>query len=193
MSILLSDSAICGYEGIALGLVFVRYLRLRKEKKQALQMTTLQKEKAREERLDQALKNRIYQESPDQSIKNNIPYEIDFHEETKKQKGKGENIAIQIIEKRKLSTRKYVVFISDIITIGQSVKNTFVVDDLNVAKEQCRIFKHKQDLYIQILEETHPVKVQRKRNEMTLTKDALKLMNGDRILFGETVMEIHFI
>ena len=82
-------------------------------------MNTLQKEKAREEKLDQVLRNRLYQGDGDKAFQNNIPYEISFHEEIENHGGTNENIAVQIIEKGKLSTRKYVIFISDMITIGR--------------------------------------------------------------------------
>lgn len=162
-------------------------------KKNARQMNTLQKEKAREEQLDQVLKNRLYQGSTDKAVQNNIPYEIDFHEEPGIRRENDDNIAVQIVEKGKLSTRKYVIFISNVITIGQSVQNSLVLNDLKVAKEQCRIFKHEENLYIQALEDTHPVKIRRRQNTVQLTKNAIKLLNGDFIELGDTILNIHFI
>lgn len=192
INIFLSNSSICCYEAVVLGIVLVWFIRLRKEKKRAVEMDALQKEKVREEKLDQVLKNRLYQESGEKSFQNNIPYEINFHEETKIS-GEAESIPIQIVEKGKLSTRKYVILISDVITVGQSGRNSLVLNDLQVAKEQCRIFKHEQDLYIQTLEDIHPVRIRRKRNVMQLTKNAVKLLDGDFIELGETVLDIHFI
>jgi len=193
IDIILSNWAVCCYEGVILGFVFVRFIRLRREKKEAVEMSTLQKEKAREEKLDQVLKNRLYQGSGDKALQSNIPYEINFHEEVGISGGTDENIAVQIIEKGKLSTRKYVIFISDVITVGQSAKNALVLNDLKIAKEQCRIFKHENNLYIQTLEDTHPVKIRRKRNVVQLTKNAVKLLDGDFIELGETILNIHFI
>lgn len=193
IDIILSNWAVCCYEGVILGFVFVRFIRLRREKKEAVEMSTLQKEKAREEKLDQVLKNRLYQGSGDKALQSNIPYEINFHEEAGISGGTDENIAVQIIEKGKLSTRKYVIFISDVITVGQSAKNALVLNDLKIAKEQCRIFKHENNLYIQTLEDIHPVKIRRKRNVVQLTKNAVKLLDGDFIELGETILNIHFI
>lgn len=193
ISILFSNIAMCCYEGVILGLVFFRFLRLNKEKKQAVEMSTLQKEKVREEQLDQALKNRLYQGVETKAFQNNIPYEVNFHEETNLANGTDDNIAVQIIEKGKLSTRKYVIFISDVITVGQSNTNALVLNDLNVAKEQCRLFKHDKSLYIQTLEDTHPVKIRRGREEMQLSKDAVKLLDNDFIEVGNTSLNIHFV
>lgn len=193
ISILFSNIAMCCYEGVILGLVFFRFLRLNKEKKQAVEMSTLQKEKVREEQLDQALKNRLYQGVETKAFQNNIPYEVNFHEETNLANGTDDNIAVQIIEKGKLSTRKYVIFISDVITVGQSNTNALVLNDLNVAKEQCRLFKHDKSLYIQTLEDTHPVKIRRGREEMQLSKDAVKLLDNDFIEVGDTSLNIHFV
>lgn len=192
LNILLSNIAICCYEGIILGVLFIRFLRLSKEKKQAAEMSTLQKEKVREEQLDQALKNRLYQGEETRAFQNNIPYEINFHEEANLANGANDNIAVQIIEKGKLSTRKYVIFISDVITIGQSNTNALVLNDLNVAKEQCRVFKHENGLYIQTLEDTHPVRIRRGREEMQLSKDAIKLLDNDFIEVGDTSLNVHF-
>ena len=104
-----------------------------------------------------------------------------------------DSIAVQIIEKGKLSTRKYVIFISEVITVGNSSTNVLVLNDINVAKEQCRIFKHQQSLYIQTLEDTHPVKIRRKREEMQLSQNAVKLLDNDYIEIGETSLNIHFV
>lgn len=193
IDILFSNIAMCCYEGIILGLVFFRFLRLNKEKKQAVEMNTLQKEKVREEQLDQALKNRLYEGVETKAFQNNIPYEVNFHEETNFANGTDDNIAVQIIEKGKLSTRKYVIFISEVITIGQSNTNALVLNDLNVAKEQCRVFKHDKSLYIQTLEDTHPVKIRRGREEMQLSRDAVKLLDNDFIEVGDTSLNIHFV
>ncbi len=193
IDILFSNIAMCCYEGIILGLVFFRFLRLNKEKKQAVEMNTLQKEKVREEQLDQALKNRLYEGVETKAFQNNIPYEVNFHEETNFVNGTDDNIAVQIIEKGKLSTRKYVIFISEVITIGQSNTNALVLNDLNVAKEQCRMFKHDKSLYIQTLEDTHPVKIRRGREEMQLSRDAVKLLDNDFIEVGDTSLNIHFV
>lgn len=193
IDILFSNIAMCCYEGIILGLVFFRFLRLNKEKKQAVEMNTLQKEKVREEQLDQALKNRLYEGVETKAFQNNIPYEVNFHEETNFVNGTDDNIAVQIIEKGKLSTRKYVIFISEVITIGQSNTNALVLNDLNVAKEQCRVFKHDKSLYIQTLEDTHPVKIRRGREEMQLSRDAVKLLDNDFIEVGDTSLNIHFV
>lgn len=193
IDILFSNIAMCCYEGIILGLVFFRFLRLNKEKKQAVEMNTLQKEKVREEQLDQALKNRLYEGVETKAFQNNIPYEVNFHEETNFANGTDDNIAVQIIEKGKLSTRKYVIFISEVITIGQSNTNALVLNDLNVAKEQCRMFKHDKSLYIQTLEDTHPVKIRRGREEMQLSRDAVKLLDNDFIEVGDTSLNIHFV
>lgn len=193
MKIVFSNLAICCYEAAVLGFLVVYYIRLKKEKKKAVEMNTLQKEKAREEKLDQVLRNRLYQGDGDKAFQNNIPYEISFHEEIENHGGTNENIAVQIIEKGKLSTRKYVIFISDMITIGRSGENALVLNDLKIAKEQCRIFCHEQCLYIQTLEDTHPVHIQRKRNVMQLGKDAVKLLDNDTIKLGETTLNIHFI
>lgn len=193
IDILFSNIAMCCYEGIILGLVFFRFLRLNKEKKQAVEMNTLQKEKVREEQLDQALKNRLYEGIETKAFQNNIPYEVNFHEETNFANGTDDNIAVQIIEKGKLSTRKYVIFISEVITIGQSNTNALVLNDLNVAKEQCRVFKHDKSLYIQTLEDTHPVKIRRGREEMQLSRDAVKLLDNDFVEVGDTSLNIHFV
>ncbi len=191
--ILLSNTAICFYEGLVLGFVLVRFTRLRREKKQAQEMSVLQKEKVREEQLDQVLKNRLYQGSAAKALQNNIPYEVNFHEETPKMGGTREGIAVQIVEKGKLSTRKYVIFISEVITIGQSNTNALVLNDLNVAKEQCRVFKYGTDLYIQTLEDTHPVRLRRGKEEMQLSKNAVRLMDHDQIAVGDTTLQIHFV
>lgn len=193
IDILCSNIAMCCYEGIILGLVFFRFLRLNKEKKQAAEMNTLQKEKVREEQLDQALKNRLYQGVETKAFQNNIPYEVNFHEETNFANQTDDNIAVQIIEKGKLSTRKYVIFISEVITVGQSNTNALVLNDLNVAKEQCRLFKHDKSLYIQTLEDTHPVKIRRGREAMQLSRDAVKLLDNDFIEVGDTSLNIHFV
>lgn len=193
IGIIFSNAAICCYEGLILGFVFLRFIRLRKQKKYITEMNTQQKEKAREEKLDQLLKNRLYQGKDEKALQSNIPYEISFHEEKAVNDKKEDGIAVQFIEKGKLSTRKYIIFISDVITIGQGGDNVLVLNDLKVAKYQCRIMRKEKELYIQTLEESHPVKLRRKRSVMQLTKDAVALMDNDFIELGETTLNIHFI
>ena len=193
MGIFFSNTAICVYEGIILGFVLRRFLKLRKQKKHVAEMNAQQKDKAREDQLDQLLKNTLYQGDPDKALQSNIAYDVSFHEEQKVNDKEMEGVALQVIEKGKLATRKYIIFVPDVITIGQGVENGLVLNDLKVAKQQCRIIRKKKELYIQTLEETHPVMLRRKRNVMQLTKDAVQLMNNDYIEMGETVLNVHFM
>lgn len=193
IEILFSNTAICFYEGVILGIVVRRFIKLRKQKKYVAEMNAQQKDKAREDQLDQLLKNRLYQGDPDKALQNNIAYDVTFHEEQRVNDKESEGVALQVIEKGKLATRKYVIFVPDFITIGQGVENGLVLNDLKVAKQQCRIVRKKKDLYIQTLEETHPVILRRKRNAMQLTKDAVQLMDNDYIELGETVLNVHFM
>ena len=193
IDIIFSNIAICCYEGIILGLVVRRFLRLRKKKKYVMEMNVQQKDKAREDQLDQLLKSRLYQGASDKALQNNIAYDVTFHEEAKVNDKQSDGIALQIIEKGKLATRKYIIFISDIVTIGQGGENGLVLNDLKVAKQQCRIIRRNKELYIQALEETHPVRIRRKKNAMQLSRDAVQLMNNDYIDLGETTLNIHFM
>lgn len=193
IDIIFSNIAICFYEGIILGLVVRRFLKLRKKKKYVMEMNVQQKDKAREDQLDQLLKNRLYQGDADKAMQSNIAYDVTFHEEAKVNDKQSDGIALQIIEKGKLATRKYIIFISDIVTIGQGGENGLVLNDLKVAKQQCRIIRRNKELYIQALEETHPVRIRRKKNAMQLSRDAVQLMNNDYIDLGETTLNIHFM
>ncbi|MDE6434717.1 MAG: FHA domain-containing protein [Lachnospiraceae bacterium] len=193
MGIIFSNAAICCYEGLILGFVFIRFIRLRKQRKHIVEMNTQQKEKAREEKLNQLLKNRLYRGKTDKALQSNIPYEVSFHEERTVNDKKDDGIAVQVIEKGKISTRKYIIFISDVITIGQGGDNVLIINDLKVAKNQCRITRKLNEIYIQTLEETHPVKLRRKRSVMQLTKDAVALQDNDYIELGETTLNIHFM
>lgn len=193
IGILFSNTAICCYEGVVLGFVLHRFIKLRKQKKHVAEMNAQQKDKAREDQLDQLLKNRLYQGEPDKALQNNMAYDVSFHEERKVNDKQSEGIALQVIEKGKLATRKYIIFVSDYIMIGQGGENGLVLNDLKVAKQQCRIIRKKKDLYIQTLEETHPVKLRRKRNVMQLTKNAVQLLDNDFIELGETTLNIHFM
>lgn len=193
IDIIFSNIAICCYEGFILGFIFIRFIKLKKQKKYIEEMNAQQKEKAREEKLDQLLKNRLYQGKDDKALQNNLPYEVSFHEEKVVNDKADDGIAVQIIEKGKLSTRKYIIFISDVITVGQGGDNVLVLNDLRVAKNQCRIVRKQNELYIQTLEETHPVNLRRKRNVMQLTKDAVALLDNDSIELGETILNIHFM
>lgn len=193
IDIIFSNVAICCYEGIILGFLIGRFIKLRRQKKRVAEMNAQQKDKAREDQLDQLLKNRLYQGAPDKAMQNNMAYDVTFHEERKVNDKQSEGIALQVIEQGKLATRKYIIFVSDFITIGHGGENGLVLNDLKVAKQQCRIIRKQKDLYIQILEETHPVKLRRKRNAMQLTKSAVQLLDNDFIELGETILNIHFM
>ena len=193
IDIIFSNIAICCYEGIILGFVFGRFIKLRRQKKRVTELNVQQKDKAREDQLDQLLKNRLYQGTPDKAVQNNMPYDVSFHEESMINDKQTDGIALQIVEKGKLSTRKYIIFVSDMITIGQGGENALVLNDLKVAKQQCRIVRRQKELYIQALEETHPVRIRRKRNAMQLTRNAVQLLDNDYIELGETTLNIHFM
>lgn len=193
VDILFSNIAICCYEGIVLIIVVYDFFRLRKKKKHALEMNVQQKDKARESQLDQLLWNPHYQGDSSKTMQPNNAYDVAFHEEAKVNDKESDGIAIQIIENGKLAVKKYIIFVINVVTIGQGGENGLVLNDLKVAKQQCRIIRKDNELYVQTLEETHPVKIRRKRHEMRLTRDVVQLMDNDYIYLGETTLNIHFM
>lgn len=193
INILLSNLAICIYESILLGAIIVYFIKLKKKKKYAVEINTQQKDKAREEKLNQLLKNNLYSDKKDKDLEKNIPYEVSFHEEGINKNNKNDGIAVQIIEKGKLSTRKYIIYIYDEITIGQGPENDLVLNDLKVAKQQCQIFKKGQELYVYSLEEIHPVMLKRKKNVMQVAKQPVALLDKDYLELGETLLNLRIM
>ncbi|MCM1159240.1 MAG: FHA domain-containing protein [Bacteroidales bacterium] len=192
-TILISNQAICFYEAVILCIVFIYWLRLRKEKKRKKEMNTLKKEKARNENLDQMLKNNLYQGDQNKILQNNIPYEIDFHEEVSLQNIDADAVKIQIVEQSRLSTRKYIIFVSGEMVIGRGRECALILNDSSIAEKQCKLFCYQKGLYLQALETGHAVKIKRKKSNMHLGQDAVNLIDGDCIELGETSLNIHFI
>ena len=193
LNLLTSNLAICIYEGIILGIVFANWLKLRKKKKQSIEVNAIQREKTRDAKLNGILQNELHQQNQEHIFQNNTPYDEEYHDQSKIDGEQKNVVKLQFTVQSELATRKYVIFVQDEITIGKDEKNDLVLNDLDIAKRQCRIFLYQGYLYIQTMDVTFPLVLKRKKNIMKLTQQAVEIRDKDLIEMGSTRIKIEII
>lgn len=185
--------AICIFEVIVLIFVIIAWSKSVKQKSRNKEISTVQKERARDERLNELLHNELHS-SVNPTVQSNIPIEEKFHEETVL---RGEQtlgtIEISVTVQSNISTKKYVLFVSDAITIGNGQNNDLVISDADLAKQHCKLFAHDNVLYVQSLDKDKTVSVQRKKDVIPVLQGTVAILNKDVLLLGTTKLTIELL
>lgn len=193
LNLLTSNLAICLYEAAILVGVIVWWSKLRKKKKQCVEMDSVQREIARDERLNNVLQNELHQQKQEKIFQSNTPFDEVYHDQSRIGANQRSATKLQFTVQGELATRKYVILIIDEITIGKSEKNDLVLRDLNIAEKQCRIFVHEKELYIQTLDAEYPLSLKRKKEIMQIKQQTVEIKNKDIIEMGSTQIKIEMI
>lgn len=153
-----------------------------------------------------AAENRIRYESLDQMILNDRqrktergnyqnPYDISYEQGSAlKQEKEAKPLMISLVEKNKLSTKKYVFSLENPIKIGASVKgNDVIVQGDGIADCQCIIFSDGRSIYVKNQSGISKTVLSRKKDKAVVDKNGLKLQSGDKIVIGQITYEITIV
>lgn len=193
LKLLTSNFAICIYEGIILGIVYAKWLKSHKKIKQCKEVNLIQKEKARDAKLNNVLQNELHQQKQERVFQNNTPYDEVFEDQSRIDRDQKEARKLQFTVQSELAIRKYVIFITDEITIGKDEKNDLVLNDLDIAQQQCRMFIYQDGIYIQTMDTEYPIRIKRKKNMIQLTQQAVEIKDKDLMEMGTTQIKIEII
>lgn len=132
------------------------------------------------------------------------PYDVDYGGQDKggREKGSRADIPagkhgqtmIQLIEKTELSTRKFVLNLAKVIRIGSDLQdNDISVQSEGVEPHQCEIFAVGGNVYIRNTGEKTRTIIKRRKQQAIADNKGIRILSGDRILFGAVSYDITII
>lgn len=156
-------------------------------------------DKLREEALDQVLIGG--RKGPAGRAPASVPYDVKYDlDQRKKEKPEGGKdagqpaIMVQLTERSKLSTRKYMFHVTDKITFGsRTTRNEIVITGPNVAEYQCAILRAGRELYVKNIGTEGMVRLKRGRKRTQVERDAVVLRDNDTLIIGEYSYEIKIL
>lgn len=173
-------------------IVLVLYMSQRRAKK--WEMRRKIDDKLREEALDKLLVGSRRGEAPDGSPP--VPFEVRYDLDQREKNGQAilhnqNSVMVQLTERSELSTRKYMLPISDRLSFGaQASNNDITVTGAGVAGKQCEVFRIGKDLFVKNTAPDNHILLSRKQLKTSVKQDAVKLENHDVLHIGECVYEI---
>ncbi len=163
--------------------------------------------------LTQAVEDKIRDENLNNIILNNCaqggnfkeiykPYDVDYsnsndesNKSIKEYDKKGErHVMIQIVEKTKLSTRKFMMNPMKKIHIGSDLQdNDITVLAEGVSPKQCEIFSVGKKVYIRNLGFGNKTILKRKKESVIVDEKGIRLLTDDVIILGSVLYDITII
>lgn len=103
----------------------------------------------------------------------------------------GASLMIMLTERSELSTRKYMLHVTNKITFGsQSSKCDIVVIGLQSNKIQCELFRIGGELFLKNTDPAGRVTLKRGHNQISVGGEAVKLLDHDVFSIGGCVYEL---
>lgn len=154
-------------------------------------------EKLREEALDRALENPARKQAAEDAKGVQRPFAVNYGQDEKtfkKEQTAGGRCMLQLTEINELSTRKYLVNPSELITVGKQFDaNTIVINNRKLSDRQFEIFQYGQDLYIRSCGGPVTTVLVRKADSVIVDERGIKLQTGDCINAGPVRLEVDII
>lgn len=133
-----------------------------------------------------------------------MPYDVDYGGSDKNggrkgnqmdvSAGKQGQLMVQLVEKTKLSTRKFVLNPERGIRIGSNAQdNDISVLSEGIAPRQCEIFAVGGKIYIRDMGEGSRTILKRKKERVIVDGKGIRLLSGDSISFGGATYDIAII
>ena len=184
---------------LILSLVIVLLVRGSKKKKENQELKQVAQDKKRMNNLDGYILNPNADQAELRSSAARadvVKYADNVNTITAKEIEYRNGLLLRIEEISEMSNRTYNLDPANGITIGSGPKNTISLTDTSVDKNQCEIgFATGNVKLVQIknLGRKGKVKVQRKKETITIGEEPLRLMDGDVIRIGNEKLIVTFI
>lgn len=180
---------------LLVGIILIKKFMRQKQKNKELMQAA--EDKLRDENLNNVILNKHIGSSPLREV--HTPYDVDYsnsggeghknHSDNSKRKNS--HIMLQLIEKTKLSTRKFMLNPIKTIRIGSDLQdNDITVLAEGVSPHQCEIFSVGDKIFIRNLSGGNQTILKRKKEQAIVDEKGLRLLSDDKIFVGSVVYEI---
>lgn len=175
--------------GIVLGILMVIWVRKRRKKLWEEKFQAAKK--IREDSLREALANDLDPEVAAASATPYRPYQVDYSTgETKKN---GEKLPLlQIIEKSKLSEKRYIFRANETVTLGLQFGSACVLNNLENGEGWCELFFQNDGYCVRALGRD-TVSVQRNKHIALVDGRGIKLRSKDAIQIRDTSFQVFYV
>jgi len=153
-------------------------------------------DRLREEALDRVLTGRA---DGGKSAGPSLPFDVKYDVDQRKRNEQTSRIAassplmLQLTEHSELSTRKYMLHVTDRITLGQASRNDIVIKGERIADDQCEIFRIKKTLYVKNTGTSGMVFLSRKNHKIMIDAQAVTLEDKDKLQIGGYTYEVELL
>jgi len=177
-------------------LILITWLRLRQRRKRRQEMRRQAEDRLREEALDRVLTGRV---DGGKSAGPSVPFDVKYDVDQRKRGEQTSRISassplmLQLTEHSELSTRKYMLHVTDRITLGQASRNDIVIKGARIADDQCEIFRIKKALYVKNTGTSGIVFLSRKNHKIMLDAQAVTLKDKDKLQIGGYTYEVELL
>ncbi len=177
--------------GILVVLGIMMIIVVRNKRKRILEERFQAAKKVREESLKEALANNL-EPSADMDVRAPYrPYKVDYS--TGEGQDYGEKLPLlQIIEKNKLSEKKYIFRASEMITLGVQFGSVDILNNMENGEGWCELYFQK-DVYCARSLGNHRVLIQRKKHTAEIDRFGIKLRSKDIIKIEDTTFQIFYV
>lgn len=175
--------------GIVIGIIVIFYMQKRRKKIQEEKFQAAKK--VREDSLKQALANNL---NPSEDMLTSTPYrpyKVDYS--TGENQNNGEKLPLlQMIEKNKLSEKKYIFRANESVIIGIQFGSVDIISNQENGEGWCELFFQKDAYCIRSLGR-YDVSVQRNKNTTVVDRYGIRLKSKDIIKIEDTTFQVFYI
>ncbi|MCI8724755.1 MAG: hypothetical protein HFG66_01270 [Hungatella sp.] len=171
------------------GIIAIIFMRKRRKKMQEEKFQATKK--VREDSLKQALANNLNPSEDSMAAIPYRPYKVDYS--TGENQNNGEKLPLlQLIEKNKLSEKKYIFRANETVTIGIQFGSVDIISNPENGEGWCELFFQKDSYCIRSLGR-YNVSVQRNKNTTVVDRYGIRLKSKDIIKIEDTTFQVFYI
>lgn len=175
--------------GTILGIILIICIRKRRKKLQEEKFQATKK--VREDSLKQALANNLEPSYDAGTSTPYRPYKVDYS--TGENQDNGEKLPLlQIVEKNKLSEKKYIFRANETVTLGIQFGSADILNNLENGEGWCELYFQKDAYCIRSLG-NYNVSVRRNKNITTIDRYGIKLKSKDIIRIEDTTFQVFYV
>lgn len=177
--------------GISLGIIIIIIICVRKKRKKLQEEKFQATKKVREDSLKQALANHMDSSADTGASVPYRPYKVDYS--TGENQDNGEKLPLlQIVEKNKLSEKKYIFRASETVILGIQFGCADIINSLENGEGWCEVYFQKDAYCIRCLG-NYEVFVRRNKKVTQIDRYGIKLRSRDIITIEDTTFQIFYI
>lgn len=175
--------------GIVLGILLIIYIRSRQKRIQEEKFQTAKK--LREDSLKKALANHLEPEPDIGAATPYRPYKVDYST-GENQENKEKRPLLQIVEKNRLSEKKYIFRASETVALGVQFGNAGVINSVENGEPWCEIFFQNGAYCVHSVGNAR-VSVQRYKSAAVVDILGIQLKSKDIIEIQDTKFQIFYV